>query len=134
MNINLKTKNIELTPQIKDYTQKRLNYFDKFVKKIDPKAVICDVELEKIVSDQRKGDIFRAEINLEIAGNFYRGEEKSENIFSAVDMVKDQVVREVKRDKERRVDLMRRGARSIRKAFGISSLARFRKSSKFKKE
>lgn len=134
MKINLKAKNIELTPEIKDYAQKRLNYFDKFIKKVDPQSIICDVELEKVIGDQQKGDVFRAEINLEIAGKFYRGEDRSENIFSAVDSVKDQVAREIKRTKEKKVDLMRRGGRSIKKAFGISKLARFRKSSKFKKQ
>ncbi|PJE59785.1 MAG: ribosomal subunit interface protein [Candidatus Portnoybacteria bacterium CG10_big_fil_rev_8_21_14_0_10_44_7] len=132
MRINLKAKNLELTPKIKNYLQKRLNYFDRFIKKVDPAAIICDVELEKIVGDQRKGEIFRAEINLEAAGVFYRSEEQSENIFSVIDLVKDQIARELKRNKEKKVDLIRRGGRSIKKAFSLSTLARFRRRSKFK--
>lgn len=134
MNINIKSTNLDLTPALKNYIEKRISYLNKFVKKLPPDAVICDVQVEKVIGNQKKGDIFRAEINLEVEGKLYRAEETSEDIFTSIDQVKEQVSRNLKNAKDREITLIRRGARSIRKALGISKLARFRKSSKFEEE
>ena len=121
MKFNIKASNFELTPEVKEYAGKVLGYLEKFIKPgLDEDAVICDLEVEKMVGDQRKGDIFRAE-------------EKGESIFAAIDSVKDQIARELKRGKDRQLTLIRRGARSIKKALGLSSHSRFNDNSKFKK-
>ncbi len=134
MKFNIKASNFELTPEVKEYAGKVLGYLEKFIKPgLDEDAVICDLEVEKMVGDQRKGDIFRAEVNLAVEGDFFRAEEKGESIFAAIDSVKDQIARELKRGKDRQLTLIRRGARSIKKALGLSSHSRFNDNSKFKK-
>ena len=130
MIISFKAKNIELTDELRNYIEKRLSYFEKFFKQSDQDAVLLAVEVEKMKPSQRKGELFRAEINLTVGGGLYRAEETTDDILKSVDFAKAQLSREWKKSKDRKGTLLMRGARSIRKAFSLSSFSRFRPSSK----
>ncbi len=130
MNISIKAKNIELTGELKSYIEKRISYFEKFFKQSDQDTVLFEVEVEKMKTNQRKGDIFRAEINLTVGGKLFRVEEISDEILKSIDLVKTRLSREWRQSKDKRETLLMRGARSIRKTFSLSSLSRFRRSSK----
>lgn len=126
MNINIKTKDLELTDAIESYLAKKLESLGKFMKSFNQEAIIADVELGKTTRDQRTGDIFRAEINLEIGGELLRAEAETESIYASIDEVRDQIEEEIKKFKEKKDTLFKRGARSIKKMLNLSPMARFR--------
>lgn len=110
MNTNIKTTAITLTPAISDYTTKRLEKIEALLTH-DP-SVQCDVELAKTSGHHNKGEIFRAEIHIVGAGkNIYASAEK-DDLYTAIDIVQGEVLRELKTGKGKRISLMRRsGAR-----------------------
>ncbi|MEA2714974.1 MAG: putative sigma-54 modulation protein [Candidatus Parcubacteria bacterium] len=110
MNINIKTTAIALSPAISDYVAKRLKKVDKILGK-DP-SLMCDVELGKTTEHHQKGNIFRAEVHIVGAGkNAYASAEK-DDLYSAIDRVRDEILRELKAGKGKKISLIRRsGAR-----------------------
>jgi ribosomal subunit interface protein len=110
MKLNIKTTNVTLTPQISEYVTKRLEKIETIVR--DDPSVLCDVELARTTEHHQKGDIFKAEIHLVGAGrNCYSSSEKVD-LFTAVDDVRDEILRELKAGKGKRISLVRRsGAR-----------------------
>lgn len=101
---------IVMTPAISDYVSKRLKKVDGILSN-DP-AAQCDVELAKTTEHHHKGEIFRAEIHIVGAGkNVYASAEK-DDLYAAIDAVRDEVLRELKAGKGKRISLIRRsGAR-----------------------
>ena len=57
MKVNIKATKIELTPEIKDYIQLKMDMLEKYLGSIT--ALNCDVEVGKAVGGQYKGRIFR---------------------------------------------------------------------------
>ena len=105
MKINLKATKIEMTDAIADYAQSKMDMLDKYLG--NTQVLNCDVEVEKIIGGQAKGDVFRAEVNLEVPHELLRVEKTSDDLYKAIDKVKDHLdemivrYREKTRDKNR---------------------------------
>jgi len=107
MNINIKTTAFAMTDAISDYVAKRLEKVTKLIGE-DP-SVQCDVELARTTSHHNKGDIFKAEIHIVGAGkNLYASSEK-EDLYSAIDDVQNEIIRELTTDKEKKLSMVRKG-------------------------
>ena len=112
MNTNIKTTNVTLSPHISNYVEKRIKKVSKFLKFDD--SVQCDMELARTTSHHNKGDVFRAEIHLVGANkNIYASSEK-DDLYSAIDEVQNEVMRELSNKKEKRLSLIRRGGSQIK--------------------
>jgi ribosomal subunit interface protein len=112
MNTNIKMTNIVLTGAISEYVNKRLKKVEGILSN-DPSAQ-CDVELGKVSAHHQKGDIFRAEIHIVGAGkNAYATAEKND-LFAAIDAVRDEVLRELKAGKGKRISLIRRSGAKVK--------------------
>lgn len=127
MKIIFKSKDFSLTPSIEDYLQKKINGLEKFLGDFNKETTKVEAEVGKTTGRHRAGDIFRAEINLSVGGKLFRAESEQEDIFSAIDEVRDELEQEIKKFKTKKETIFIRGARSIKKKFGLSSLARFKK-------
>lgn len=105
MTINLRATNLELTPAITEYVQTKVDMLEKYLG--DIQVINCDFEVEKAVGGQNKGEIFRAEINLQIPRELLRVEKTESDLYKAIDKVKDHVeamiisYKEKLRDKKR---------------------------------
>lgn len=122
MNIrkNIKATNLELTPEISDYLKKRLQSVERLIDPNDTSAIF-NIEVERDNS-QNTGNVFRAEINLSIAGVQMRAEEKDETLFNAIDKVKDEILNELKKTKGKKLRLLRKGGAKLKrliKSIGI---------------
>jgi ribosomal subunit interface protein len=95
-----------LTPALSEHVNKKL---EKIAKSLDnDTSVQCDVELGKISAHHQKGDIFKAEIHIVGSGkNIYASIEKAD-LFSAIDIVRDEVLRELRSGKGKKISLVRR--------------------------
>lgn len=106
MKIRIKATKMELTEAIRDYCQKKMDMLDKYLGEHIP-VINCDVEVEKAVGGQHKGDIFRAEVNLEVPREILRVEKVEKDLYKAVDKVKDHLELMIKKYKEKLVDKKR---------------------------
>lgn len=129
MKIILKGKDFEITSSVEDYLQKKLETLKKFLKNFNSELIKAEVELGKTTRHHQTGDIFRAEINLSVGGKLFRAESEKDDLFAAIDEVRDDLAGEIKKFKTKKETIFIRGARSIKKKFSISSLARFKKNS-----
>ena len=86
MKITIKSTGLELTQPLRDYIENRLWSLNKFVDKWDLEgAVVANVEVEKTTFHHQKGDIYRAEINLQLPGQLLRAEAENKDIRAAID-------------------------------------------------
>lgn len=109
---NLKATHITITPDVQGYLDKRLSSLEQLIDR-DDSGVVCNVELERSVH-HRRGDVFRAEITLRTRNGVHRADAKGESIEAAIDKVRDEVVRELRRGKRKRMHLLRRGGAALK--------------------
>ncbi|MEK7160509.1 MAG: ribosome-associated translation inhibitor RaiA [Patescibacteria group bacterium] len=126
MKIIFKKKDFVITPSIEIYVEKKMETLEKFFKSFGEEKRIIEVELGKVTARHKTGDIFRAEINLNLGGKMFRAESAREDLFTAIDETRDDLEQEIKKFKEKKETIFIRGARSIKKKFALSGLARFR--------
>jgi putative sigma-54 modulation protein len=105
MQINIKSTRLEMTEAIHDYCQKKMDLAAKYLG--DIQVINCDVELEKSVGSQHKGEIFRAEVNLEVPRQLLRVEKTEKDLYKAIDKVKDDLEMMIKKYKEKLIDKRR---------------------------
>lgn len=130
----IKAKNIKLTEAIEDFINDKIGGLEKFIKschkddeweRIKPSCEFF-VEIEKETRHHKKGPYFRAEVQIHLSGKTLRTEARGEDLKIAIVEIKDEMQQEIKKYKLRKIDLERRGQRSIKKKFHISPDARFR--------
>lgn len=113
MQIKIKATNIELTSEIKDYVQEKMDMLDKYLGSIQ--VMNCDVEVGMAVGGQNRGKIYRTEANLNVPGDLLRVEKTEKDLFKAIDKVKDHLMRSIKRYKEKRIDKKRKAEQNFNK-------------------
>jgi putative sigma-54 modulation protein len=107
MQINIKATKMKLTPAIRDYVQKKMDMLEKYLGAI--KVLHCEVEIGMAVGSHHSGEIFRAEVNLEVPGELLRVEKEEADLYKAIDKVKDHMSRSIKKYKEKKMDKKRKG-------------------------
>ncbi len=115
MNITLKGTHHELTEATRQMVEEKLGALRKFTAN-DPTALL-GCEIEESIRAVRAGAKYRAEGNLRAHGKFYRAEALGETLEAALDRVRDDLVREVRRVKGREHGLMRRSGAAIKNFF-----------------
>ena len=113
MRINEKGTNMKITPAIKDYLYKKLAHLEKFVEVADESA-LCDAELGKTSNHHKNGDVFRTEINLHIKGKNLRAVSEMDDLFASIDLAKDEMMRELQSDKDKKVSSIRRDGAKLK--------------------
>lgn len=115
---NIKATNIELTQNINNYVDKRLESLKKFTK---GNEIVAYVEVGKTTNHHKSGDVFKAEFNLEISGNKFYSVSETEDLYKSIDEAKGELIRQIKSSKGREKTLFKRGAMSVKKMLkGIS--------------
>ena len=114
METKIKATNTTLTPAITDYVNAKLgkNVLSKFAGSRE----IFDVEVDigKVTEHHTSGEIFRAEVNVSVKGKILRAVSQKEDLYSAIDDVRDEIIEVLKETKTKKETLWRRGARRIK--------------------
>jgi len=114
MNIQIKCTGIELTPAIGNYVEKRLDSVKKYFE--ETKMPNMFVELGKESNHHKSGEIFRTEVRIGGAGQNFFAVSVAEDLYAAIDLVKEEIVREITKVKGKRETMMRKGGRMIKDA------------------
>lgn len=98
---------MELTEAIRAYAEEKASGLEKFIH--DDSATLA-IEVGKSSNHHNKGPFMRCEMNLVLSGTVLRSEEEREDLYEAIDVVRDELKRQILDRKERQVDA-HRGAR-----------------------
>jgi putative sigma-54 modulation protein len=115
MKLTIKGTNIKLTDSIREYIDKKIGGLEKFAgNSLDPALgkppVECWIEVERTTYHHQSGDIFRAEAQIRLPGTSgIRAEASEWDLHQAIDEVKDELQRQLKRYK-RKIITKRRGS------------------------
>ncbi len=116
MAINLQGKNIELTPAIKDYVlSKETNLGRLLAKEATAEDVTINFEVGKNTRHHKMGEVFHADCLVNIKGEKFYSSADEEDLYRAIDVVKENLFREISKNKDRRQTLFKRGAASVKK-------------------
>lgn len=120
INVTIKATNMKLTPSIREYVENKVGSFEKLVDPDDTTAR-ADVEVGQTTRHHQSGDIFRAEINLVYSQGILRAVSEQEDLYAAIDESKDEILRQLRKDKTKRAKVRRRGGqvlKSLLRRFG----------------
>ena len=108
MNINIKATGMDLTDAIRDYAEGKVKSLTKFFENIQQADI--DVGLES--NHHNKGKIYYAEVNLQIPGKMVRVKKNAEELYKAIDKVKDHLKVELEKAKGKIRDLDKKALRN----------------------
>jgi putative sigma-54 modulation protein len=98
LKVELNTENFENTDRINDYVSKKVSKLDRFLKGID----IVQIDLAYVKSARNASDREVAQITLRGKGFILRSEERSTDIFTAIDTAVEKIERQIERFKGKR--------------------------------
>lgn len=102
MKINIKTKNLDLTDPLRVYIDDKVGSLQRFLKRYEEdRNVIVDVEVSRPSNHHHKGEVFYAEINLELPGTLLRASAEDYDARLAINKVRDKMHREIVDYKEK---------------------------------
>ena len=117
MQINLQGKNVELTEAVKDYVSKRVTNLGKLLSRIEDGGgkVMVNMDLSRSTQHHKSGEIFHADCLVKIDGKEFYGSADEEDLYQAIDTLKDSLYNEINKNNDRSQTLFKRGATSIKK-------------------
>ncbi len=116
MKIIIKATNLEVTPSIRDYAEKKIESLGKFLGP-NRENVLAAIELGITNNHHKSGDIFRAEVHLSdvATGEQFYAEAEKDDLYAAIDEMKDRAERECLTLKKKKLSLIKRGAGRLKK-------------------
>ncbi|HOA47554.1 MAG TPA: ribosome-associated translation inhibitor RaiA [Candidatus Paceibacterota bacterium] len=99
MKFQIKSTNIVLTESLRNYIEEKIGKCERFIQ-LENFPLKAYVEIEKITDHHRKGDIFRAEVNMELPGKLLHCDARKNDIYLAINAVRNKLEREIKEYKE----------------------------------
>jgi putative sigma-54 modulation protein len=96
MNIKIKATLIDLTPSIEEAINEKIGGLEKYFDNI----IVCEVEVGKTSEHHHKGDIYKAEVNLEVPGKILRAEAVTDDLYKSIGEVKNKLKMELVKYKE----------------------------------
>lgn len=102
MNYQVYSKNVLVTDILREYLDMRMAHLDK----ISTDVISCRVDLSRD-EHHRKGEVFRAEINLNVPGRLMRVVEQSADMRAAIDLATEKLLNQLRKQKDRRIGARR---------------------------
>ncbi len=112
MNINIKATGIKLTDAIREYALKKISSLKKYLGKKE--GIIVQIEVGKSSHHHKAGEVFKAEVNIGGGGLDVYAVSEAEDLYSAIDLVQDEVARGLVSTRGRHIKLLRQGERAVK--------------------
>lgn len=108
MDIQLNVRNLEITPRLREYVEKKVSKLNRYLPDLEEVRVDLAVESTRS-SDQRQV----AQLTAWVGGTVLRAEERAGDLFSAIDTAVDKMRRQISRYKERRQERWQRAGAEV---------------------
>ena len=109
--INYKYNSLKEAAELAGLVDQKFKSFEKFLR--GDESVTCDVEFEK-VGNQQNGKVFRIEANVNVDGTLYRAEATEDSFERAVDELRDEIDKEMRRAKDKQASKEKRDGRAAK--------------------
>lgn len=116
MHIIIMSVHMEMTDAIRDYAYEKMESLEKYVPRDDTSAKLS-VELSKTTSHHQHGDVFQAEAQLHIRGKETTLRTTQDDLYKAIDILKDMLTREMAQHKDKERSVFRRSAQKLKALF-----------------
>lgn len=114
MHITVKATRSDLTLSMRELIEGKFSALEKMIgSPATPAALSC--EIEESVAVERAGAKFRAEGNLSVDGKLFRAEAQGGTLEGAVDRVRDDLIRELRRARGKERGLLKRGGAMLKR-------------------
>jgi ribosomal subunit interface protein len=113
MRLNIKATSITLSPELRDYLEKRVEALGKMIDLSNP-TLLIECEVAKTTGHHQSGDIFRAEINVSYEGEQWRAVSENSDIYSAIDEMRDEIIEALRSYKGKKRSLLRRSQAQVK--------------------
>jgi putative sigma-54 modulation protein len=110
--IGLKGMHMDITPAIRSYTEEKVRMLERLVDADE--QIFVEIELGKTTEHHQRGDVFRAEITMKTPHGSHRAEAEKEDLYAAIDVAKDDLAGELKKDKAKRETSIKKGGRMFK--------------------
>ena len=107
---------IKVTEAIRSYTLEKMKSLEKLIDHTDTSAKLT-VELSKTSNHHTHGQVFQAEAHLHIRGKETALRTTQDDLYKAVDILKDMLTRELAQYKDKERSLVRRSAHKVKALF-----------------
>lgn len=97
MELTIKGKGVEVTERLQNYVEKKIGKLDRYLPSISEAWVDLSVEGTKAAQDRQV-----CQVTVRANGTILRAEERSDDMFSAIDTVLDKMYRQIARYKGKR--------------------------------
>lgn len=105
MEIQLFTRNLELTPRLQEYVEKKVSKLTRYLPNITDVRVDLSTESARSSTDRQV-----AQLTIRTPRMILRAEERSSDMFAAIDAALNKMRRQITRYKTRRQDRWQQGA------------------------
>ena len=115
MQVHIKATGVDFTPALEKYIIKRIGGLRKFFRRFEAESEV-DVYLEiaRTTKRHKSGEVFYAEVNVDLHGHTIRVEHSNTDVRAAIDGLKDVLKREVHKYKDKRVSKKRSVKRPLK--------------------
>ncbi|MDB5260229.1 MAG: Ribosomal protein S30Ae/sigma 54 modulation protein [Candidatus Nomurabacteria bacterium] len=113
MHIIITGVHMEMTEAIRAYTLEKMKSLEKYVPHDDTSAKLA-VELSKTSNHHVNGQFFQAEAQLHIRGKDRTVRTTQDDLYKAIDVLKDMLARELATHKDKERSIFRRSAHRVK--------------------
>jgi ribosomal subunit interface protein len=111
-NLTIFCKDFELTDAIKTYLADKMMSLEKYLNR--PDEVTFNARLGKVSNHHNHGKIFYAEISIHTPDKNFGGREEAEELYEAIDILKDELARSLTHYKSKTRALARKEAKRFK--------------------
>lgn len=115
--INYKFNDLPEAQALTEIVEQKCAAFEKYLH--NNSAASCDVEFQK-VAPRQNGQVHHLEINLKIDGQLFRAEATEESFEKAIDEVRNELDKELRRAKERQKTLRKQAGREVKEKMMVA--------------
>ena len=113
MHIIITGVHMEMTEAIRNYAYEKFKALEKYVSRDDTSGKLS-VELSKTTNHHVNGQVFQAEAQLHIRGKDRTVRTTQDDLYKAIDILKDMLQRELAAHKDKERSVFRRGAHKVK--------------------
>ena len=99
MDVSIFARNMEVTPRLREYVQKKIGKLDRYLPDVDEARVDLKVENARSAAQRQV-----AQLTVRARNTILRAEERTDDMFTSIDAVLDKMYRQIARYKGKRQD------------------------------
>jgi putative sigma-54 modulation protein len=116
MHIIITGVHMDMTDSIREYALEKMRTLEKYVPTGDTSGKLT-LELSRTTTHHAHGDVFQAEGILHIRGKETTVRTTQDDLYKAIDLVKDMLARELSQHKDKERSIFRRSAHKVKSLF-----------------